>query len=98
MFCIKEDAMADREAKKRITFKFADSGANEVYIAGSFNSWDPAIRPLKKDAKGTWKTTITLPQGAHQYLFIVDGQWIEDPGSVQKAMNEFGGFNSVVVV
>ena len=90
--------MANREAKKRITFKFAASGANEVYIAGSFNSWDPGIRPLKKDAKGTWKTTITLPKGAHQYLFIVDGQWIEDPASPHREMNEFGSFNSAVVV
>ncbi len=90
--------MADKETKKRITFKFSDSGAKSVYIAGSFNSWDPSVRPLKKDTKGVWKTTITLPQGAYQYRFIVDGQWIEDPASPHKEMNEFGSYNSVVVV
>ena len=90
--------MAEREAKKRVTFKFSDSGANSVYIAGSFNSWDPSIRPLKKDAKGIWKTTITLTEGVHQYRFIVDGQWIEDPASPHKELNEFGSFNSVVVI
>jgi 1,4-alpha-glucan branching enzyme len=90
--------MADKEPKKRITFKFNDSGADSVYLAGSFNSWNPSVRPLKKDAKGIWKTTISLPQGAHQYRFIVDGQWIEDPASPHKELNEFGGFNSVVVV
>ncbi len=90
--------MADREAKKRVTFKFSDSGARSVFIAGSFNSWDPSVRPLKKDAKGVWKTTITLPEGAHQYRFIVDGQWVEDPASPHKELNEFGSYNSVVVV
>jgi 1,4-alpha-glucan branching enzyme len=95
---VKEGAMADKESRKRIIFKFNDAGAGQVYIAGSFNSWDPTVRPLKKDAKGVWKTSITLPQGAHQYRFIVDGQWIEDPASGHKEMNEFGGFNSVVHV
>ena len=90
--------MADREAKKRVTFKLNEPGARSVYIAGSFNSWDPSVRPLKKDAKGIWKTSITLPQGAHQYRFIVDGQWIEDPSSPHKEVNEFGGYNSVVHV
>jgi 1,4-alpha-glucan branching enzyme len=90
--------MAENQAKKRVTFKFSDSGASHVYIAGSFNSWDPSVRPLKKDAKGTWKTSITLPQGVYQYLFIVDGNWMEDPLSSHKEMNEFGSFNSVVVV
>ncbi len=90
--------MAEKEAKKRVTFKFNDSDASQVHIAGSFNSWDPSVRPLKKDAKGTWKTTMMLPQGVYQYLFIVDGRWMEDPFSHHKEMNEFGGFNSVVRV
>jgi len=94
----KEGAMAEKQAKKRVTFKFSDAGAGHVYIAGSFNSWDPSVRPLKKDAKGVWKTSITLSPGAYQYRFIVDGNWMEDPSSGHKEMNEFGGFNSVVIV
>ena len=90
--------MAEKEAKKRVTFKFNDSGAGQVCIAGSFNSWDPSVRPLKKDAKGNWKTTMMLPPGVYQYLFVVDGRWTEDPVSQHKEMNEFGGFNSVVRV
>ncbi|MHB8109668.1 MAG: isoamylase early set domain-containing protein [Syntrophorhabdaceae bacterium] len=90
--------MADNETKKRILFKLNNPDASAVYIAGSFNSWDPSVRPLKKDGKGIWKTTITLPQGAHQYRFIVDGEWIEDPASPHKEMNEFGSFNSIVII
>lgn len=90
--------MAEKQVKKRVTFKFSDAGATHVYVAGSFNAWDPSIRPLKRDAKGVWKTSITLPQGVHQYRFIVDGNWMEDPSSSHREMNEFGSFNSVVVV
>ncbi len=90
--------MAENIAKKRVTFKFSDAGARQVFLAGSFNSWDPSARPLKKDAKGVWKTTVMLPQGVYQYLFIVDGQWMEDPASHGKEINEFGKYNSVVAV
>lgn len=90
--------MAEKGAKKRVTFKFNDAGARQVFVAGSFNSWDPSAKPLKKDAKGVWKAAIMLAQGVYQYRFIVDGQWMEDPASQDKQVNEFGSFNSVVVV
>lgn len=90
--------MAEKQAKKRVKFKFSDAGAGHVCIAGSFNSWDPSIRPLKKDAKGVWRTSITLSPGVYQYRFIVDGNWMEDPSSSNKEMNEYGSFNSVVIV
>jgi hypothetical protein len=34
-----------------------------------------------------------------EYKFIVDGQkWIEDPSNGMKAPDEYGGFNSLLVV
>jgi len=90
--------MAEKEAKKRVTFKFSDAVARQVFLAGSFNAWDPSARPLKKDAKGVWKTTMMLSQGVYQYRFIVDGNWMEDPVSHEKQINEFGSYNSVVIV
>ncbi len=90
--------MAEKVAKKRVIFKYDNTEARQVFLAGSFNSWDPSVRPLKKDTKGTWKTTMMLPQGVYQYRFIVDGQWMEDPVSHEKQMNECGSYNSVVVV
>ena len=90
--------MADKNMKKRVTFKFYNPEAREVMLAGSFNAWSPAARPLKKDAKGIWKTTMMLPNGAHEYRFIVDGEWLADPDCVEKRMNEFGSHNSVIVI
>lgn len=90
--------MAEKAVKKRVTFKLSNPDAGQVFLAGSFNAWDPSARPLKKDAKGIWKTIVMLPEGVYQYRFIVDGQWTEDPISQDKQVNEFGSFNSVVVV
>lgn len=86
------------DSKKRITFKLIEPSAQTVNLAGSFNGWDPAIRPLKRDAKGLWKTSVTLPPGRYEYLFVVDGKWMSDPGCADIRTNEYGGQNSVVVV
>lgn len=90
--------MAEKTVKKRVIFQLNNPDANQVFLAGSFNAWDPSARPMKKDAKGVWKTTLMLPHGVYQYRFIVDGQWTEDSVSREKQMNEFGSFNSIVIV
>ncbi len=75
----------------------ADPLASEVYLAGSFNLWDPkAHRMLKKN--GAFRTKVHLAPGEHQYKFVVDGEWHNDPAAATQARNEFGGTNSVVQV
>jgi 1,4-alpha-glucan branching enzyme len=68
-----------KNMKKRISFRFHNTEACRVFLAGSFNAWDPTEHPLKKDGNGLWKTTKTLDQGIYQYRFIVDGEWKVDP-------------------
>ena len=89
---------ATQATKKRITFNLHTPGAAEVNLAGSFNAWDPSARPLKCDKKGTWRTWLNLPPGQHEYLFIVNGQWQEDPRCQNRQENPYGSFNSVVQV
>ena len=90
--------MADKNTKKRVTFKFSNPEACEVFLAGSFNNWNPSTQPLKKDAKGIWKTVLMLPKGTYEYRFVIDGQWIDDPDSPEKTLNEFGSYNSILIV
>jgi len=90
--------MADKNTKKRVIFKLNNPEAREVYLAGSFNSWDPSKRPLKKDATGVWKTIMMLPKGTYEYRLVIDGQWVDDPGAPEKRLNEFGFYNSVLTV
>jgi 1,4-alpha-glucan branching enzyme len=90
--------MADKNTKKRVTFKLNNPEACEVFLAGSFNNWDPSTRPLKKDAKGVWKTIMLLPKGTYEYRLVIDGQWVDDPDSPEKRLNEFGSYNSILTV
>lgn len=81
--------------KKRVYFALHAPDAGEVFVAGSFNNWDPAARPLKCDSKGNWRTWMSLPPGEYQYRFVVDDQWIEDPGCQRRSANPYGSHDSV---
>ena len=75
-----------------------DAEACRVFLAGSFNAWNPTAHPLKKDKKGLWKTSMTLDQGVYQYRFVVDGEWKVDPSFPGGRMDESIACHSVLVV
>jgi 1,4-alpha-glucan branching enzyme len=88
--------------KKKVTFRFYGPEAGCVSIAGSFNNWDIYSHPLKQHhngtASGVWKKSIYLPPGAHEYRFLVDGSWRNDPLCNEMCPNEFGSANCVIRV
>ena len=69
--------------------------AQEVALAGDFNSWDEKGIAMRKDKKGLWKTSVKLEEGRYEYKFIVDSAWWTDPNNDNKATNSFGDLNSV---
>jgi 1,4-alpha-glucan branching enzyme len=73
--------------------------ASTVFVAGTFNDWNPAQHPMrKKDDTCCWFCELTLPAGSYEYLFVVDGRWMGDPAANQQVPNPFGGMNSVLSV
>ena len=54
--------------------------AQDVLVGGTFNGWDPKQTPMRKNADGTWRVTLRLPAGSHEYKFVVDGRWVCEPG------------------
>ena len=88
--------MAKKTTAKRTIFRLYAPEAKEVFLAGSFNDWEPAAQPLKPDKNGNWKTRISLESGTHEYRFVVDGEWKDDPMNEEAWPNAFGTNNSVV--
>ena len=84
--------------EKPVEFTLNQPQARSVAVAGSFNDWDGTRTPLSLDPEGTWKATVWLPAGRYEYRFVVDGQWISDPGARESVQNTFGSTNSVLVV
>ena len=57
----------------------AAEGAN-VFLAGTFNNWDPQENPMERTPDGAWRINLELAPGRYEYKFVVDGQWCCEPG------------------
>jgi Glycogen recognition site of AMP-activated protein kinase len=75
-------------------------GAQSVHVVGSFNDWRPGSIPLEDvDQDGVWRTTVVLPAGAYEYMFVVDGErWVPDHLAERLVADQFGRENSIVIV
>lgn len=89
--------MINSKAKKRVTFSFHSPDAKEVFIAGTFNGWNPRKDPFKKYPTG-WKAVKYLSPGAYEYRIVADGTWVDDPSCSNHRSNQFGGENCVLDV
>lgn len=69
--------------------------AEEVIVTGSFNGWIHHGYRMKKE-EGRWIMPLHLRPGKYTYKFVVDGEWILDPGNPLWEENEFGTGNSVL--
>lgn len=85
-------------AKKRVTITFHAPQAHAVQVTGTFCNWQIDSYPLKKDRKGTWKTTLSLLPGCYEYRFFVDGHWQDDPNCPHRVLNSFGTHNCILQV
>jgi 1,4-alpha-glucan branching enzyme len=72
--------------------------AREVFIAGSFNKWQPAATPLNPAADGKWVVQLLLPLGRYEYRFIADREWVDHPSAKEVVPNPHGGNNAVLNV
>ena len=82
----------------RASFELIKPDAKSACVAGSFNDWRPERAPLVPTGNGRWVADVALKPGRHEYLFVVDGQWIPDPNAKETVQNPFGGRNSILGV
>lgn len=73
------------------------SSERKVFLAGSFNNWAPGELVMKKKEDG-WELPLYLAEGTYTYRFIIDGNWIADPGNPRRFPNEFDDYNSVITI
>src|SRR5438094_900997 len=89
---------SDAPKANRVALELVQPGAKTVAVAGSFNEWKPERTPLTSVGNGRWVGSLTVKPGRHEYLFVVDGQWLPDPKAKESVQNPFGGKNSVLIV
>jgi hypothetical protein len=71
--------------------------ARFVNLAGSFNDWKPSTIMCGREG-AEWVCRLDLKPGKYLYKFIVDGDWMTDPGNPRTEGDENGNNNSVVLV
>jgi hypothetical protein len=92
---------ADEQGLSPVRFVLHDAGgsARTVSVIGSFNGWEPGTSAMRYDpAAGVWVLEARLPAGDHEYMFLVDGRPVADPGARLTRDDGFGNVNAVLIV
>ena len=84
--------------KQKVTFSIVAPQARSVKLVGDFSGWEENPVELKKLKDGQWKATLSLAEGRHEYRYLVDGKWHDDPDCPIRVPNAFGGENCVRMV
>lgn len=94
-----EGAKKEPSRKRVVVSVKADPGST-VYIAGSFNDWNPSDKQLKdKTGSGVFTATLTLAPGIYEYKFVINGVWTLDSDPDRDwTQNGLGTLNSVLRV
>ena len=93
----KAPAKRGRKPGKAVTFTVHAEKGKAVYVAGSFNDWNPTAKKLAYK-NGVYSVEMKLAAGTYQYKFVIDGTWCADPENVNAIANDQGTFNSVITV
>lgn len=89
--------MMSHTKEKAVRFEIHAPQDSKVYIAGTFNNWDPTSHPLEyRPDKGTFRAYILLKEGTYEYKFVVNGVWQEDEMCPERVTDENGNINSVI--
>jgi len=84
--------------RRRVMFSFEAPKAKKVILMGDFNRWDTKSHPMKKDYKGVWRKTVMLFPGKHEYRFLADGKWQNDPHNEKVCLNSYGSYNNYLII
>ena len=88
-----------KAAEKSVTFSVRADPGKTVYLAGSFNQWNPAGKKmLDKTGDGLYTAALKLAPGVYEYKFVIDGTWCADPECADWVQNDHGTLNSVITV
>lgn len=84
-------------------FQYDAPSAKRVFLAGTFNNWDPQATPMQKSKDGSWRAQLGLSPGRYEYKFIVDGCWCCEPGADDSALpdcvpNGLGTVNRMIEI
>ena len=96
-------AAASPPAKERVDlvrhyFRLEAPGAQQVCLVGNFNRWKVCATPLERVREDLWQISVELERGRHEYMFVVDNEWVSDPRAAVHVDDGFGNRNAVLIL
>jgi len=76
-------------------FRISGSGAKEAYVSGTFSNWEKI--PMLVRTEEDFMTVLELPEGEHQFRYLVDGKWTTD-SDLPSVDNRLGSRNNVIFI
>jgi hypothetical protein len=61
-------------------FECQHADAGTVFLAGTFNDWNPETTPMVRADDGAWRIALELAPGRYEYKFVIDGKWCCEAG------------------
>jgi glycosidase len=101
LFLFSATALAEQVEFKFMPAEIDFEGQVEaVYLAGSFNDWQPAAEKMNgPDKNGVYTLKYNLRPGEYQYKFVINGEhWFHDPNNDLTTADGHGGKNSIINV
>ncbi len=91
--------VAKKNAKTRpVHLTIEAHEGSRIFVAGTFNDWNPTTHPMKKTGKGVFSASLNLAAGRYEYKFVVNGEWQFDKNCTQWVADPFGSMNSVLEI
>jgi 1,4-alpha-glucan branching enzyme len=61
----------------RIIFELpASLWADQVFLVGDFNGWNPSSTPFRQDRHGVWRTFLDLQaETSYEFCYLIDGRF-----------------------
>ena len=85
-----------RNTKRKVVFKYeGHNQTDNVKLLSQITNWQAV--PMTKTDTG-WEYETYLDPGNYQYIFVINGKEVLDPGNSIKVSNGIGGFNSLLKI
>jgi len=86
------------ENNGRIRFVYQGESGKRIYLAGTFNNWDPFMYILEEVMPGRYELYLPLPNGVWYYAYFKDGKQIPDTTNREHVYMADGRTASVIAV
>jgi 1,4-alpha-glucan branching enzyme len=91
--------MVSHTSDGAFTFRVFSPGSGSVRVVGDFTGWERKPVHMIKGTDGWWSAEVHLPEGEHEFCYLVDGTtWLPDYAAHGVRRNSLGGWISRVHV